>query len=379
MDIIMASYVYPHPKDPRLGMFVHEQAREFVRQGHSVKILTSGSDKTIWEARDDLRIRRIPSRGLRRFTYNLQLFLELLKIAKKGDIIHLHFVGVSAVACRLAAFLKGTPFVATAHGIDVCWGNRRQRRLMKFFMRFPQRVVCVSRFTRDLAADLAPKEKLEVINNGVDTTKLVPKGKAAVLRKKHGLEGKKILLSVGGLVERKGHEEVIRALPRIAEEVPEVFYIIIGKGALEKRLKALAKELGVSGRTLFLRYVDDKELPDYFDLCDIFILMSKTIKERSGVEGFGIVFIEAGYLGKPVIGGKSGGTGDAIIDGKTGYRIDPEDTAGLVSKTSALLKDEKLQKKMGEAARERVSKGFLWKHNVEKLVKLYVRLRKSIS
>jgi phosphatidylinositol alpha-1,6-mannosyltransferase len=99
--------------------------------------------------------------------------------------------------------------------------------------------------------------------------------------------------------------------------------------------------------------------------------MSRTIEEKGGIEGFGIVYIEASYLGKPVIGGKSGGTGDAIIDNVTGYRVDPNNLQDLTKKIVLLLKNKDIRTKMGKEGQKFVKKNLLWEHNVKKTLKIY--------
>jgi glycosyltransferase involved in cell wall biosynthesis len=97
--------------------------------------------------------------------------------------------------------------------------------------------------------------------------------------------------------------------------------------------------------------------------------MSRDLKDI--IESFGIVYIEASYFGKPVIAGKSGGTADAVVDGKTGYIIKYDNIKKLEKTILLLLKNKKLRDKLGEAGRKRVLKEFLWKNNVEKLLDLY--------
>lgn len=231
--------------------------------------------------------------------------------------------------------------------------------------------MAVSKFTSDLAAINTDGEKIVIINNGVDMDKLKLKEKPSSFKKRLGLHNKKILLSVGGLVERKGHKIIIEALADVVKEVPNLVYLIIGRGNEENNLKAFAKSLNVQNYIRFLGYVNDEEIANYFDACDVFVLMSKTIKRECGVEGFGIAYIEASAIGKPVIGGKSGGTGDAIINNVTGFRIEPDDKDGLIKKLVLLLKDTKLRKKLGAAGRKMVLKKFLWKHNVDKTLQIY--------
>jgi phosphatidylinositol alpha-1,6-mannosyltransferase len=155
------------------------------------------------------------------------------------------------------------------------------------------------------------------------------------------------------------------------KEEPNIVYFIIGQGPEKEKLISLANKLNLKDKVAFIDYVSDADLANYFNICDIFLLMSKTIEEKSAIEGFGNVYLEASFMGKPVIGGKSGGTSDAVVDGKTGFLIEPDDAEELKKKIILLLKNKTLREKMGRYGRKRVLNGFLWKHNVEKLVKVY--------
>lgn len=120
---------------------------------------------------------------------------------------------------------------------------------------------------------------------------------------------------------------------------------------------------------MFEGYKKGRELANFYNICDIFVLMSRTTKE--GIESFGVVYIEASYFGKPVIGGKGGGTSDAIEDGKSGYLVDANHPEELKKKLEYLLKNHDAGKRMGEYGRKRAIKLFLWKGLARKIVGVY--------
>jgi len=380
MNILIVSYVYPHKDDLRLGLFVQEQAKELAAQGHNVRVLASGTDKDSEENYKGVNVIRLKTpKFLPGFFFNLKALKKIINLKDKAEIIHLHFIGLNSLFLWIASRIKKIPLVATTHGIDVYPKNPFHNLLIKFYLSFPRKIMAVSKFTYDVAARNANRKKLVVVNNGVDLEKLKPKESRIKFKRKHGLENKKILLSVGGLVERKGHRIIIEALSDVAKRIPDVLYLIIGRGSEEKSLKELVESLNLQKNVKFFGYVSDEEISNYFDACDVFVLMSKTIEKDAGVEGFGIAYIEASAMGKPVIGGKSGGTGDAIIDNVTGFRVEPEDKDELKKKLILLLTDAKLRKRMGEAGRKMVLGKFLWKHNVKETVKVYEELvRKEI-
>ena len=212
------------------------------------------------------------------------------------------------------------------------------------------------------------RDRIIEIIPAVDTEQFTPGPKPERLLKKHGLEGKKLLVTVGRLVERKGHDLVLRTLS-IMKNHPELHYVIAGSGPDRERLESLAQELGVDERVTFLGRVDESELADCYRLSDIFVMPNRMIAGRpDSIEGFGMTFIEAGACERPVIGGRSGGALDAVEDGVTGYLIDPEKPRALEEKIVYLLDNPVIAKEMGKRGRERAVRDFTWKKRAGQLM-----------
>jgi phosphatidylinositol alpha-1,6-mannosyltransferase len=130
----------------------------------------------------------------------------------------------------------------------------------------------------------------------------------------------------------KGHDRVIRTLPRVLQQHPDTIYLIVGDGDDRPRLESLAVECGVAKNVQFAGLVPPEELPHYFRLADVFVLPSTG-------EGFGIVFLEAMATGVRVIGGSQDGSRDALCDGALGTLVDPENIEELTSAILAALDD----------------------------------------
>ena len=163
-----------------------------------------------------------------------------------------------------------------------------------------------------------------------------------------------MILTVGRLVERKGHDMVIRALPGIERAVGPVRYVVAGAGPEEPRLRALAREVGCASDVRFIGPVSGEDLAALYSACDVFVMPSRALAQRDGVEGFGIVFLEAGACAKPVVGGRSGGITDAVLDGVTGMLVDPADGAELQAVLIRLLDDPVEAQRLGARGRQRV-------------------------
>jgi phosphatidylinositol alpha-1,6-mannosyltransferase len=157
---------------------------------------------------------------------------------------------------------------------------------------------------------------------------------------------------------------VIRALPSVAKKFPDVKYIIAGTGEEYDFLQRLAGEVGVEDKVIFVGQIDNDEQAAYYAACDIFLMPNRQI--GADIEGFGMVFLEAGAAGRPVIGGRSGGTGEAIQDGVTGIRVDGENVHAISEAVIDLLSDSQKARTMGERGRQWVQTVFSWELIVER-------------
>jgi len=263
---------------------------------------------------------------------------------------------VAGVAAFLINKITGVHYMVFAHGLDVCapQASPKALRLMRFVLKNASVVAAISAFTKTLVEKVEPCAKTVVIHPIADLAKFTQK----TLQRPKVCEGRKVILTVGRLVESKNHEIVINAMPEVIMRFPDAAYIIIGEGPEEKALKSLAFTLGLSDKVIFLSCIEDNELASYYYSCDLFVMASREILERGEVEGFGIVFLEAALCGKPAIGGRSGGISDALVDGVTGILVDPMDKGAVASTIIQLLTDRELAKKMGENGRIRAKKEF---------------------
>ena len=131
----------------------------------------------------------------------------------------------------------------------------------------------------------------------------------------------------------KRQDAVVRALPTVVTEVPEAKCLFVGPCDGDTRLHNLASECRVDARVVFAGPVPHEALEQYYNLCDLFVLPSKS-------ESFGIVYLEALACGKPVIGGKGTGAEDALLDGRLGLLADPDDVPGLADAIIRMLKGD---------------------------------------
>jgi len=176
-----------------------------------------------------------------------------------------------------------------------------------------------------------------------------------------------VLLTVGRLVPRKGVDTVIQALPLLLQHVPNLRYRVVGSGPDRERLQALARRLRVHDMVEFLGRVEDALLPNIYRNAHLFVMPVREEEAGASVEGFGIVFLEAAASGLPVITSTEGGAAEALVPGKTGVLVPPQDPVTLAQVITALLKDPERRKQMGKAGRAWVESEMTWDHTARRL------------
>jgi phosphatidyl-myo-inositol dimannoside synthase len=243
---------------------------------------------------------------------------------------HLNMAPLASGICTVL----NVPLWLQVHGIEVFW--HEPSALKRRSVQSARIVTTVSRHTRRrllhwIGIDPA---RVKVLPNTVNP-QFQPGPKPAYLLDRHAVGGKKVLLTVSRLDSReryKGHDRVIRTLPRVLQQHPDTIYLIVGDGDDRLRLDSLTVECGVAKNVQFAGLVPPEELPHYFRLADVFVLPSTG-------EGFGIVFLEAMATGVRVIGGSQDGSRDALCDGALGTLVDPENIEELTSAILAALDD----------------------------------------
>jgi phosphatidylinositol alpha-1,6-mannosyltransferase len=272
--------------------------------------------------------------------------------------------------------LYGVPYLVWSHGNDL---SRPQRYpLARFFLSrvlaAANLVIANSQSTKgDLLALGTPSDKIRVLNPPVDTNRFRPDIAPFAIVQKHDLEGRRVILTVARLVRVKGIDTVIKAMPMILEAVPNAVYLIVGDGPLQAELEHLAEALGVRDNVIFagaVGYLSD-DLPRYYAACDAFVLVSCPLPQGREVERFGMVYLEAGASGKPVIGTRGGGAAEAIEDGVTGLLVDPEDLDEVTQAIIRVLTDLELAKRLGENAGVRMTSMEEWTSVAETLLREY--------
>ena len=224
-------------------------------------------------------------------------------------------------------------------------------------------IIANSQYTKnEIIKKLNNENKIITAYCGVDSKIYYKKIVEKRLIAKYGIVDRKVLLSIGRFVERKGFDYAIRAFREYLNHRPDfnVVYLIVGSGHDEVRLKKIVTELNLTENVKFLGEItDEEEKNNLYNVADIFILPCRELP-GGDFEGFGIVYLEANCCEKPVIAGNSGGVPSAVQDGFNGLLVNPEDIRDIASKIELLFNDPDYARQLGQNGRIRAETEFSW-------------------
>jgi phosphatidyl-myo-inositol dimannoside synthase len=314
------------------------------------------------------RIRRC-FRPLRSWKYHelpkgIAPFLQALWVLiwDRPDIIHAGDLYPQGLSAYLFKRFLGIPYAIYCHGEEITQTDRfrYQPRVRNRVYRYADAVIANSEFSKQQLLRIGVSElRIHKITPGIDARRFHPGPRVQELVNRYRLKDRKVILTVGRLVPRKGHRAALEAFAKVHAEFPEAHYLIVGTGPEEERIRAQIAELGLHECVTLAGIVSAEQLPEHYRLCDIMLLANR--QEADGdIEGFGIVFLEASASGKPVIGGRSGGATEAVKDGLTGLLVDPDDSGQIVNALRQLLTNSNARQVMGREGRRIAESDFTW-------------------
>ncbi len=230
---------------------------------------------------------------------------------------HVHIAPLALLINRLL----GTRYAVMIYGSDV-WDLKNGMRFRA--LRKSAIIVSLSDYTKARMVDNGIcQDKIMVVRPAVDTSIFRPLPPNKELLRRLNLEGKRVLLIVSRMDSRerlKGHDILLKAMQRLSGDF---ILVIFGNGDDMPRLRHMAIELGVADKVRFHESVSVMDTLDFYNLCDAFVMPSLQ-------EGFGIVFLEALACGKPVIAGSKDASKEALLDGKLGFLVNPDDPGEII-------------------------------------------------
>jgi glycosyltransferase involved in cell wall biosynthesis len=241
-----------------------------------------------------------------------------------------------AVACYVLKLLTGIPYWVVAHGLEV-WDI--ENNATKLALQKADKIISVSNYTRQrlLEDKSIDSEKIVLLPNTFDASQFKINPKPTYLLKRYNLTDEQpVILTVtrmGSMAKYKGYDQILHALVKIRLRVPNVHFILAGKGDDLPRINALVTNLNLQDCVTLAGFVPDEELCAYYNLCDVFALPSKG-------EGFGIVYLEALACGKPVLAGNQDGSIDPLAEGKLGCLVDPDNVEEIAENLIQILQGD---------------------------------------
>lgn len=286
---------------------------------------------------------------------------EIKRVIRKYECDQVLF-GALAPLGLLSKSLKRngiSNIVAITHGHEAGWAKiPLLRLLLKLSAKNVDVITYLTQYTKDQISPLLNKEsKLIQLTPAVDPNQFMPLEDAEKeqLRNKYDLADKLVLLGLSRLMPRKGFDSVISVLPSLLKEFPNLTLVIAGGGPDQARLTKLVHKLNLNDHVKFLGSIPYQELPDIYNLADVFVMPCRSRIAGLDIEGFGIVYLEAAATQLPVLAGNSGGAVEAVIPGVTGELVDKNN---LFAEIHKLLSSKQIREDYGRAGRNWIIQNF---------------------
>ncbi len=370
--VLLLSEIFP-PKTGGSGRWFHE----IYSRLPSEHVVIAAGDVT-----HSMNVERLPLTmtewGIRSWTAARSywsLFRQLKSIIRREQISVVH-CGRCLPEGWLAFLLKklcGVPYISYVHGEDVeaASTSRELTWMAHRILGSADLLVANSQNSANLLIDNWNVEtsRVQVLHPGVDSSRFVPAERDEPIRESLGWKGRTVVLTVGRLQKRKGHDVMIEALPTIRETIPDILFAVIGDGDERENIERLVLEHSVADQVQLLGEVDDETMISCYQQCDLFALANRQVGRD--IEGFGMVLVEAQSCGRPVLAGASGGTRETMRIGETGIVVPCEEPQRLADELTTLLSDRDRLETMGRAARPWVVENLDWNALTEQAAGLF--------
>jgi len=367
MRILLISLDFQPNRLGGVGLFQHNLCLAMHQFGHLIDVLSPFITGCV-----DIDA-RLPYRVFRfRLRQHLSSFVTLMQILALHrehhyDVIFIgHFITTHGLGALVLRRLWGVPYVILSHGNDLRYsiGTMADELVARFLLRNTALMLANSHFTAQRIRQAGYDGPVEILHPGVDVERFKPNIDPSALCQGYSLGRRRVLITTARFTPKKNIDGVFRALPQVIEQIPEVLYLVVGCAYQDRneeiRLLNLVKELAVERYVQFVGEVENQSLPPFYCAAELFVMPSYEVEESGDIETFGISYVEANACGLPVIGGRSGGTADAVIDGKTGLLVDPYDVDEIAAAIIRLLTDRELAWRLGENGRQRVEQELTW-------------------
>ncbi len=256
------------------------------------------------------------------------------------------------------------PYIVSLHGLDINLGLANKKAMTISILKGAQHVIVNSVTTKKTLDPLKLATPVTVITPYLDTEKLaVDPTVTTALVKRYGK--KKIILTVGRLVKRKGQDMVIKAMPEVLRKVPDAQYCIVGNGPDKGYLEECIAEAHVERAVDIITDVPDGKLGAYYSWASLFAMPTRTI--GADREGFGIVYLEAAHFSLPILAGRSAAEAEAVGGDDGGVFADGDNLEDITEALIHLLQDRELALFLGKNTHEHLKAIPTWKDQAKLL------------
>lgn len=271
--------------------------------------------------------------------------------------LHAHFLHTPGSVARYAALILGIGWSASAHAVDIY--TTPDWELSDKLAAADWVTTCTDANRAYLAARTDDPSKIDLLYHGIDLRRFPPPPPRA-------LSGGPVrILCVSRLVEKKGVDDVLRALAKLPADLAWTF-AHIGGGELNQKMKMLTQVLGIESKTSWLKAMSQDELLHHYRASDVFVLGSRVAADGDR-DGLPNVLMEAQSQGLACLATRVSAIPELILDGASGLLAEPGDIAGLATKLEQLIRDSDLRRRLGEAGQARVRRDFDFCHCFEPL------------
>ena len=300
-------------------------------------------------------------------------FFALLRLTKKlqPDYLYAHWFTPQAVVASWVSSATGIPFVYTTHASDVEVWNKIPfigKLVVRSVSKRASAITAVSKGSMKKLENFFSKEswkevrkKTTIIPMGVNLNRRsnLTKTMEAELKNSYGLSGKKIILFIGRLAEKKGVRYLLESFVNLEKKDKEILLIIAGDGPLKKNLKDKASQLGIT-QAKFVGYVSGKEKQDYLDMSDVVVIPS-IVTNNGDSEGLPVVLMEALVSGKICVATHESNAGDVIKNNVNGFLVKQKDADLLNNRLYTALRLTNKEKSAMQIKATEAGRQFDWK------------------
>jgi glycosyltransferase involved in cell wall biosynthesis len=388
---------FPRDKEDPAGPFIYQLAASLAKKGLKIEVLCPHDHGYPYtEYRDNMSITRFPyfyPTKYQRLCYGYGMLPNLrksmlaryqvpffimaqilycLRLVNKHrfDIIHAQWSlpqGLTGIICK---HIFKIPCITTLHGSDIHglkypglkWLNAK-------VIKHSNACTANSCATAQMAEDISMRDNIAVVPMGVNP-RFLSATRGRNTQGSVSVTGQKRIVYAGRLIDLKGVDYLIQALPAVLKVFPETKLFVIGSGPMKDDLVTLSNRLNLADKVTYIDSVSQEKLLEFYVSADLFVLPS-IVNQKGETEGLGIVLLEAMACGLPVIGSDVGGIPDIIKDGKTGLLARQKEPESLAEKITKIFSDAPLRRKLVENGYQMVEKNFSWDTISEKFIEIY--------